>query len=150
MQRDRRRSGNLEGGPTEGFETMLQDYLMIARERAAAYFDWALDQVPTLRAEAPSIVRPEPLAPAERWSRATGTITAALGSFERVREFQTAASNGLDAADYTLQHILEDLAAVMPIPTLQPADGSELRAILAEAGEQPSYGLVDDEDVIAA
>jgi hypothetical protein len=129
--------------------TMLQGYLTIVRAHAAALCDWALDHVPVLRAEAPMIVKPEPLAPAERWSRATGMITSALGSFDRVSEYQTAASTRLDAADYTLQHILEDLAAVMPIPTLQPADGSELRAVLAEADEQP-YELVDDKDVMAA
>jgi hypothetical protein len=84
---------------------------------------------------------PAPQAPIERaplgiegqWQRATGSVRAALASFRNIKAFQAAASRQIDAADYALQLLIQDLGAAMPIP----ADGRELRAVLAEAAKIP-------------
>jgi hypothetical protein len=76
------------------------------------------------------LAEPARLTMEEHWRRATGTIVAAIASFQRVQMFQAAAARQIDAADYALQHLLKDLRVAMPIP----ADGSALRAILATAG----------------
>jgi hypothetical protein len=64
-----------------------------------------------------------------QWRRATGIIRAAIASFRNIETFQAAAARQIDAADYALQLLMQDLGAAMPIP----ADGRELRAVLAEA-----------------
>jgi hypothetical protein len=64
-----------------------------------------------------------------QWRRATGIIRAAIASFRNIETFQVAAARQIDAADYALQLLMQDLGAAMPIP----ADGRELRAVLAEA-----------------
>jgi hypothetical protein len=70
-----------------------------------------------------------------QWQRAAESIRAALASFRNIRTFQAAAARQIDAADYALQLLIQDLSAAMPIP----ADGRELRAVLAEAAKaQPS------------
>lgn len=76
------------------------------------------------------VVEPARMTLEEHWRRATRTIAAAIASFQRVQTFQAAAARQIDAADYALQHLLNDLRVAMPIP----ADGSALRAILAAAG----------------
>ncbi|HUJ38029.1 MAG TPA: hypothetical protein VLW88_10155 [Hyphomicrobium sp.] len=68
-----------------------------------------------------------------QWQRATGSVRAALASFRNIKAFQAAASRQIDAADYALQLLIQDLGAAMPIP----ADGRELRAVLAEAAKIP-------------
>jgi len=78
----------------------------------------------------------EPLSPADHWLRATGAISAAIAGLDHVQHFQAAAAFQIDAADYALQHLMEELAAVMPIP----ADGAPLRAILAEAARPVAAG----------
>jgi len=66
-----------------------------------------------------------------QWRRATGFVRAAIASVRNIETFQAAAARQIDAADYALQLLMEDLGAAMPIP----ADGRELRAVLAEAAK---------------
>ena len=66
--------------------------------------------------------------------RATGIIRAAIASVRDIQTFQAAAARQIDAADYALQLLIKDLAVAMPIP----ADGRELRAVLAEAAKIPA------------
>jgi hypothetical protein len=66
-----------------------------------------------------------------QWRRATGIIRTAIASFRNIETFQAAAARQIDAADYALQLLMQDLGAAMPIP----ADGRELRAVLAEAAK---------------
>lgn len=65
----------------------------------------------------------------DHWRRATGVITAALESFQRIKSLNASAARQLDSADYALTQLLHDLRPVMGLP----ADVSGLRAILAEA-----------------
>jgi len=76
-------------------------------------------------------MQPAPLGIEGQWQRATGIIRAALGSFRNIQTFQAAAARQIDAADYALQLLIQDLGAAMPIP----ADGRALRAVLAEAAK---------------
>jgi hypothetical protein len=69
-----------------------------------------------------------------QWLRATGIIRSALASFRDIQTFQAAAARQIDAADYALQLLIQDLGAAMPIP----ADGRALRAVLAEAAKSPT------------
>jgi hypothetical protein len=69
-----------------------------------------------------------------QWVRATGIIRSALASFRNIETFQAAAARQIDAADYALQLLIQDLGAAMPIP----ADGRALRAALAEAAKSPT------------
>ncbi len=78
---------------------------------------------------------PLPLSIEDRWTRATGAVTAAISGFGRVQSLQAAAACQIDAADYTFQRLLEELSFAMPIQT---ADGSALRALLATVGERES------------
>lgn len=70
-----------------------------------------------------------PLTGEEHWQRATGIVSAAIARLARIERLQVAAAHQIDAAEYTLQHLLEELATAMPLPV----DGAPLRAILAEA-----------------
>lgn len=91
---------------------------------------WALHDVP---ARAPRIVsraiEPMRMTLEDHWRRATGTISAALASFDRVKTLQAAAARQIDSADYALTQLIHDLRTVMPLP----ADVAGLRAVLAEA-----------------
>lgn len=80
-------------------------------------------------------IRMQPVSPgiAGQWHRATGIIGSALKSFRDIETFQAAAARQIDAADYALQLLIQDLGAAMPIP----ADGRALRAVLAEAAKTP-------------
>jgi hypothetical protein len=69
-----------------------------------------------------------------QWVRATGIIRSALASFRNIETFHAAAARQIDAADYGLQLLIQDLSAAMPIP----ADGRALRAVLAEAAKSPT------------
>jgi N-glycosylase/DNA lyase len=73
-----------------------------------------------------------------QWVRATGIIRSALASFGNIETFQAAAARQIDAADYALQLLIQDLSAAMPIPIPIPADGRALRAVLAEAAKSPT------------
>lgn len=79
-------------------------------------------------------MQPAPLGIEGQWQRATGIIRAALVSFRDIQTFQAAAARQIDAADYALQLLIQDLGAAMPIP----ADGRALRAVLAEAAKTPA------------
>lgn len=115
-----------------GHRPMLERFLRFAEAHVAVI----CDLLGVRRAHKPSPPacsrKPTLLSPIERWQRATAPITAAIEGLERARALQAEAAIRLDAADYTLQHLLEELAVAMPIP----ADGSALRQILAEAGER--------------
>jgi len=82
--------------------------------------------------------QPVPLSRAEGWTRATAAVTAAIAGFERIQDLHAAAASRLDAADYALQNLLAELAAVMPAALPVPADGSALRAVLAAVAEPPA------------
>jgi hypothetical protein len=71
---------------------------------------------------------------AGQWLRATGIIRSALASFRNIETFQAAAARQIDAADYALQLLIQDLGAAIPFP----ADGRALRAVLAEAAKSPT------------
>jgi len=75
--------------------------------------------------------QPAPLGIEGQWQRATGIIHAAIARFRDIQTFQATAARQIDAADYALQLLIKDLAVAMPIP----ADGRELRAVLAEAAK---------------
>lgn len=79
------------------------------------------------------VIETAPLTGDDHWARATGVITAAISGLERVQGFQLSAARQVDAAEYALQHLLEELSAAMPLP----ADGAPLRAVLAEAARTP-------------
>jgi hypothetical protein len=86
-------------------------------------------------AEPRFVVRePAPLGIEGQWQRVTGVMRAAIASFRDIQTFQATAARQIDAADYALQLLIKDLAVAMPIP----ADGSELRAVLAEAAKTPA------------
>jgi hypothetical protein len=124
---------------------MLERFWTIAKEPVAAFRSligaharlMPHAQSPAVRARAIE-AGPAPLSRADGWTRATGAITAAIAGFERIRDLQAAAASRLDAADYALQRLLEDLAMVMPAAIPIPADGSALRAVLAEAAQPPA------------
>jgi hypothetical protein len=61
-------------------------------------------------------------------------MRSAIASFRDIQTFQATAVRQIDAADYALQLLIKDLAVAMPIP----ADGRELRAVLAEAAKAPA------------
>jgi hypothetical protein len=79
--------------------------------------------------EAARIVEPIRVTVEDHWRRATGIVTAALSSFQRIKELHVSAQSHLDSADYALTQLLHDLRPVMGLP----ADVSGLRAVLAEA-----------------
>jgi hypothetical protein len=89
-------------------------------------------------------VQPAPLSIEDRWTRATGAISAAIAGCGRVERLQDAALSQIDAADYALQHLLEELSTAMPI---LPADGSALRALLATVEDRED---VAEEKTLAA
>lgn len=74
-------------------------------------------------------IEPATLTVEDHWRRATGILTAALSSFQRIKHLQATAARQLDSADYALTQLLHDLRPAMALP----ADVSGLRAILAEA-----------------
>ncbi len=75
------------------------------------------------------VIEPVRMTIEDHWRRATGVLSAALASFQRVKSLQAAAARQIDAADYALTQLIHDLRAAMPLP----ADVSALRAVLAEA-----------------
>ncbi len=86
----------------------------------------AATEVETPRAEPPPLTRDQ------RWERATEAMTAAISCFGRIETLQASAASQIDAADYTLQHLLEELSIAIPMP----ADGSALRVLLATVAER--------------
>ena len=82
-----------------------------------------------VRRDAPPALEPIRVTIEDHWNRATGIITAALASFQRIKSLHAAAAAQLDSADYALTQLLHDLRPVMGLP----ADVSGLRAVLAES-----------------
>jgi hypothetical protein len=125
----------------------VQERLDAVIWRIAPYFDRLTFDLPAAyrpvfrpvswRASEPPRESAPPLEAPDHWGRASGAITAAISGLERVQEFQFTATRQLDAAEYALQHLIEELSAVMPMP-LQVADGAPLRAVLAKAARQPA------------
>jgi hypothetical protein len=114
---------------------MLERYWTFAREKVAEVHLLIAARArrpsaPIVEAEPPA--EAAPLSVADRWTRATGAVTAAIAGFGRIESLQAAAASQIDAADYTLQRLLGELSTVMPI---LPADGSALRALLATVAE---------------
>lgn len=89
--------------------------------------------------------QPAPLSIEDRWTRATDSISDAIAGFTRIEDLQAAALSRLDAADYSLQHLLEELSTAMPI---LPADGSALRVLLATVDE--GEAVADEKRTLAA
>jgi hypothetical protein len=119
---------------------MLERFWTFAQEKVATLrclTDPARSVRPVAVLEAPA--EPPPLSIEERWTRATGAVTAAISGLGRIQSLQVAAACQIDAADYTLRCLLEELSTAMPI--LQ-ADGSALRALLASV-ETP-VAIADD------
>jgi hypothetical protein len=110
--------------------TMLRNFFAYGTLAGSLWTSLALGDVP---ARAPSdasrSVEPMGLTVEDCWRGATGVITAALASFQRVKSLHAAAARQLDSADYALTQLLNDLRPAMALP----ADVSGLRAILAEA-----------------
>lgn len=84
--------------------------------------------------EVARVAEPLRISAEDHWRRATGIITAALASFQRIKSLNAAAARQLDSADYALTQLLHDLRPVMGLP----ADVSGLRAVLAEADRKPA------------
>lgn len=61
--------------------------------------------------------RPEPVPVAAQWQQLAQGIEFGLGRARHVAELQSAALIQIDAADFTLAKIIEELAAVMPRAT---------------------------------
>jgi hypothetical protein len=87
-----------------------------------------------------------PLPIADRWGQATGIVSTAIAGFGRIDGLQAAAARQIDAADYSLQQLLAELSAAMPI---LPADGSALRALLATVAERDE-DPAEDARILAA
>ncbi len=114
---------------------MLERFWILAQEKVATLCRLVADrarfpQPPAAIAEAPA--EPPILSAEDRWMRATGAVRTAISGFGRIQSLQAAAACQIDAADYTLQRLLEELSLAMPI---KPADGSALRALLATVAE---------------
>lgn len=106
--------------------TMLRNVFAYGTLAGSLWASLPLGDVVPVRAPVP---RDASRAIAGHWQRATGVVTAALASFQRVKSLNAAAAQQLDSADYALTQLLNDLRPVMALP----ADVSGLRAILAEA-----------------
>ncbi len=114
--------------------TMLRNFFAYGTLAGSLWTSLALGDVPARAPSAASrAVEPLGLTVEDCWRQATGVITAALASFERVKSLHAAAARQLDSADYALTQLLNDLRPAMALP----ADVSGLRAILAEA-DRPS------------
>jgi hypothetical protein len=122
---------------------MLERFWRFADEKAAALrrhvAELARAYRPAVVVEVPAEVAPLPVE--DRFTRATGALTAAISGFARIESLQAAATSQLDAADYALQRLLEELGMAMPI---RAADGSELRALLATVEELDQEALADE------
>ncbi len=104
-------------------------------------------ELPPMPLAMPMQLQPQPLSVGDRWERATGAITQAIAGYERVERLQESALFKLDAADYAMQHLLEELNAVIPI---MAADGSALRSLLATVGDYDGVADVAEHGTFAA
>ncbi|MEI9901979.1 MAG: hypothetical protein WDN31_19800 [Hyphomicrobium sp.] len=87
----------------------------------------AVHEVPERAPKAISrAVEPVRLSLEDQWRRASGVVLAALAGFERVKTLHAAAAQQLDAVDYSLAQLIEDLRPAMALP----ADVAGLRAWL--------------------
>jgi hypothetical protein len=114
---------------------MLERFWTLAKEATAAVSCLAIERVRHRSAVPSTPRRPEPpavISLEERWVRATGAVTAAIAGVGRIEMLQSAAVTQLDAAEYTLQHLLEELSFAMPMP----AKGSALRELLETVAER--------------
>lgn len=50
-----------------------------------------------------------------QWTRATAAMSSAISTFVQVTELQSGAAGHLDAADYALQHLRQELGGVLPV-----------------------------------
>jgi hypothetical protein len=109
---------------------MLRNVFAYGTLAGSLWTSLALGDVPARSpSDAARSVEPLGLAVADHWQRATGVVTGALASFQRVKSLHEAAARQLDSADYALTQLLNDLRPAMALP----ADVSGLRAVLAEA-----------------
>lgn len=114
---------------------MLERFWTFAKETTATLCCLAVERMryrSAAHSMPPRLKPPTAISPQERWARATGAVTAAIASFGRIETLQSAAVTQIDAADYTLQHLLEELSLAMPMPT----DGSALRELLETVAER--------------
>jgi len=115
---------------------MIERLLRLARTQVATTCELACHRVRTFWPAARPLERTAaaPLFREDHWARATAPIATAIAGFAQVEAFQSAAACRIVAADYALQHLIEELRTVMPIP----ADTAPLRAVLAAAAKQPA------------
>jgi hypothetical protein len=78
------------------------------------------------------------------WTSAADSVSAAFAGIGRMESLHAAALSQLDAADYAIGRIIEELSVAMPI---LPADGSALRALLATVEEDEALA---DQPTLAA
>ncbi len=125
---------------------MLKRFWTFAHQATAAIAAFAADRAHTVLAAElrPLPMQPAPLSIEDRWERTTSAVSAGIATFARIEGLHDTALTQIDAADYTLQHLLEELSTAMPI---LPADGSALRALLATVGDR---AVVVEEATLAA
>jgi len=112
-------------------------FAALAPGRIAAARDALVARARGQRLQALEVLQPiEParLTIEDHWRKVTGIVSDAIARFHQIEALQAAAARQIDAADYALQHLWRDLAFAMPVP----ADGSELRALLAEVQKHTS------------
>jgi hypothetical protein len=109
---------------------MLERFWTFAQETTAKLHGLAANRVRA--APVPPRAEPPLLTIEEGWERATGAVTAAISGSGRMQALHAAAASQIEAADYTLQHLLGELSIAIP----RPADGSALRALLATVAER--------------
>jgi hypothetical protein len=87
----------------------------------------------------------EPLAMSDEdsWAQATREVVGAISGSGRVQDLHAAAAGQIDAADYSLRSLIAELSFAMPIP----ADGSALRALLAEVAD---FDALAEQETLAA
>lgn len=71
--------------------------------------------------ETPLAAEPQPLAEDVQWSRLSGVLSAGIDVADTACRLQREAADQLDAAQYSLKRMLEELVGVMPTASLAEA-----------------------------
>lgn len=96
---------------------------------------------------APAFIQQSPrrMSRETQWARISGALGGGIARADAAREFQLAAGRQVDAAAYAVQSMLEELSAVMKLPS---PGAAELIAIPTIAATAPSH--VQRTDSLAA
>jgi len=105
----------------------------------------ATELAPEMRADAgpevPAGTAPaEPITGQAQWQRLSGVLQASIGASETACRLQSEAADQIDAAQYALQRMLDELTSVLPqaaAPSRQPATAPPV----AEIPETPASTL---------